>query len=152
MVSQTQSDPSVSFFEMPLPVKVTGSNGETAFLVLENTSNAQLFSKPLNFQVVNVEFNYEKQIIEKNSTVVFDDALSTESASKNEVMLFPNPVSDRLNMKGIKKTSDFEIFSTDGKLIRKGKYSPSKTIDVSSLKVGVYFLKINTKSFKFVKE
>lgn len=151
-VSQTQSDPSVSFFEMPLPVKVTGSNGETAFLVLENTSNAQLFSKPLNFQVVNVEFNYEKQIIEKNSTVAFDDALSTESVSENEVMLFPNPVSDRLNMKGIKKTSDFEIFSTDGKLIRKGKYSPSQTIDVSRLKVGVYFLKINAKSFKFVKE
>lgn len=152
LVSQTQSDPSVSFFEMPLPVKVTGSNGETAFLVLENTSNTQLFSKPLNFQVVNVEFNYEKQIIEKNSTVAFDDALSTESVSKNEVMLFPNPVSDRLNMKGIKKTADFEIFSTDGKLIRKGQYSPSKTIDVSSLKVGVYFLKINAKSFKFVKE
>ena len=152
LVSQTQSDPSVSFFEMPLPVKVTGSNGETAFLVLENTSNAQLFSKPLNFQVVNVEFNYEKQIIEKNSTVAFDDALSTESVSKNEVMLFPNPVSDRLNMKGIKKTADFEIFSTDGKLIRKGQYSPSKTIDVSSLKVGVYFLKINAKSFKFMKE
>lgn len=151
-VSQTQSDPSVSFFEMPLPVKVTGSNGETAFLVLENTSNAQLFSKPLNFQVVNVEFNYEKQIIEKNSMVVFDDALSTESVSENEVMLFPNPVSDRLNMKGIKKTSDFEIFSTDGKLIRKGKYSPSQTIDVSRLKVGAYFLKINAKSFKFVKE
>lgn len=152
LVSQTQSDPSVSFFEMPLPVKVTGSNGETAFLVLENTSNAQLFSKPLNFQVVNVEFNYEKQIIEKNSTVVFDDALSTESVSKNEVMLFPNPGSDRLNMKGIKKTADFEIFSTDGKLIRKGQYSPSQTIDVSRLKVGVYFLKINAKSFKFVKE
>ena len=152
LVSQTQSDPSVSFFEMPLPVKVTGSNGETAFLVLENTSNAQLFSKPLNFQVVNVEFNYEKQIIEKNSTVAFDDALSTESVSKNEVMLFPNPVSDRLNMKGIKKTADFIIFSTDGKLIRKGQYSPSKTIDVSSLKVGVYFLKINAKSFKFMKE
>ncbi|WP_332024976.1 T9SS type A sorting domain-containing protein [Kaistella sp.] len=55
-------------------------------------------------------------------------------------------------MKGIKKTSDFEIFSTDGKLIRKGKYSPSQTIDVSRLKVGVYFLKINAKSFKFVKE
>ena len=152
LVSQTQSDPSVSFFEMPLPVKVTGSNGETAFLVLENTSNEQLFSKPLNFQVVNVEFNYEKQIIEKNSMVAFDNALSTESVSENEVMLFPNPVSDRLNMKGIKKTSDFEIFSTDGKLIRKGKYSPSQTIDVSRLKVGVYFLKINAKSFKFVKE
>lgn len=151
-VSQTQSDPSVSFFEMPLPVKVTGSNGETAFLVLENTSNAQLFSKLLNFQVVNVEFNYEKQIIEKNSTVVFDDALSTESVSENEVMLFPNPVSDRLNMKGIKKTSDFEIFSTDGKLIRKGKYSPSQTIDVSRLKVGVYYLKIDAKSFIFMKE
>ncbi|WP_332028394.1 M1 family aminopeptidase [Kaistella sp.] len=152
LVSQTQSDPSVSFFEMPLPVKVTGSNGETAFLVLENTSNAQLFSKPLNFQVVNVEFNYEKQIIEKNSTVAFDNALSTESVSENEVMLFPNPVSDRLNMKGIKKTADFEIFSTDGKLIRKGQYSPSQTIDVSRLKVGVYILKINAKSFKFVKE
>lgn len=111
-----------------------------------------MFSKPLNFQAASVEFNYEKQIIEKNSTIGFDNALSTESVSENEVMLFPNPVSDRLNMKGIKKTSDFEIFSTDGKLIRKGKYSPSQTIDVSRLKVGVYYLKINAKSFKFVKE
>lgn len=43
LVSQTQSDPSVSFFEMPLPVKVTGSNGETAFLVLETHQTHSYF-------------------------------------------------------------------------------------------------------------
>jgi aminopeptidase N len=151
LVSQTQSDPSVSFFEMPLPITVTGTNGETADLVLNNISNNQSFSKPINFQVASVEFNKEREIIEKNSTVIFDAALATNSSIKEEITLFPNPVKNEINIKGISKNSPFEIYSLDGKLIKSGNYKPSNSISVSSLNSGVYILKIQEKIIKFTK-
>ena len=151
LVSQTQSDSSVSFFEMPLPIKVTGTNGETVLLVLDHNSNNQPFSKMVNFQVSSVEFNYEYQLIEKNSTVEYDPALATDSAQKEEVVLFPNPVKNEINFKGISKISNYEIFSLDGKLIQSGKYKPSVAVNVSGLSKGIYFIKINGKKIKFVK-
>lgn len=67
-VSQIQSHSSVSFFEMPLPVKVNGSGGQAAYFVLNNTHNDQEFVETVSFPVASVEFNYEHQILEKNST------------------------------------------------------------------------------------
>ena len=151
-VSQIQSDPSVSFFELPLPIKVTGTHGETAYLVLDNNSNNQQFSKPLNFQAANVEFNYEYQIIEKNSTVVFDPALAAESVKKDDIMLFPNPVKNEVYLQGITKISEYEIYSVDGKLLKKGKYNARNSIDVSQLSPGIYFMKISGKNLKFTKK
>ncbi len=151
LVSQTQSDPSVNFFEMPLPVKVNGTNGETAYFVLENTANNQFFTKALNFQAASVEFNYEKQIIEKNSTVILDPALATENVNKDKISLFPNPVKNELNIKGISKVSSYEIFAVDGKLVGKGEFKPSSKIDVSRLLPGIYLIKIGGKNLKFIK-
>ncbi len=150
-ISQTQSDPSVSFFEMPLPVKVTGTNGEIVELALNNTSNNQFFSEPINFQVANVEFNKDFQIIEKNSTITFDAALATNPALQEEILLFPNPVNNELNFKGITKVSEYEIYSMDGKLIKKGKYNPASAINISALKTGNYIVKIAGKNIKFTK-
>ena len=150
-ISQTQSDPSVSFFEMPLPIKVTGTNGEVAELVLNNTSNDQIFSEPINFEVANVEFNKTLEIIEKNSTVTFDAALGTNSIVKGEIVLFPNPVKSELNFTGITKVSSYEIYSVDGKLIKKGNYNPASSINISTLNTGNYIIKISGKNIKFTK-
>ncbi|KIA88817.1 M1 family aminopeptidase [Kaistella jeonii] len=151
LVSQTQSDPSVSFFKLPLPIRVTGTNGEIADLVLDNTSNSQSFSKAINFEVATVEFNKEYEIIEKNSTVIFDAALATDSNVKDDIVLFPNPVKDQLSFKGISKVSPFEIYSLDGKLIKKGNYKPSSFINISTFNSGIYFIKIDGKNIKFSK-
>lgn len=151
LVSQTQSHPSVSFFEMPLPIRVTGVNGEVADLVLDNNSNNQNFTKPINFQVATVEFNKEHQLLERNSNVTFDPALSTVSAIKEEIVLFPNPANNEIHFKGITKSATYEIYAIDGKLMKKGTFNPSKSIDVSKLSSGIYFLKMNGKSFKFNK-
>src|SRR5690606_339678 len=71
-VSQTRSHSSVSFFEMPLPIKVNGTGGQVAYLVLNNTVNNQTFANQVNFPVASVQFNYENQIIHRNSTVIKD--------------------------------------------------------------------------------
>jgi hypothetical protein len=101
--------------------------------------------------VASVEFNKEREIIEKNSTVIFDAALATNSSIKEEITLFPNPVKNEINIKGISKNSPFEIYSLDGKLIKSGNYKPSNSISVSSLNSGVYILKIQEKIIKFTK-
>lgn len=151
LVSQTQSHPSVSFFEMPLPIRVTGVNGEVADLVLENNTNNQFFKKPTNFQIATVEFNKEHQMLERNSTVSFDPALSTNSLIKNEIVLYPNPAKNEIKLKGILKKASYQIYFTDGKLVKQGFYNSSESINISKLNSGVYILKINGQTFKFNK-
>ena len=152
-VSQTQSHPSVSFFEMPLPIKVNGTGGQVAYLVLDHTANNQDFTNQINFPVSSVQFNYENQIIQKNSTVAKDTAiLAVNDSGKDAVKVYPNPVKDQLSVAGITKSQKYEIYSLDGKMIKNGNYSSDKTIDVNSLSKGIYILKIDNQNLKFIKE
>lgn len=148
--SQTQSHSSVSFFEMPLPIKVTGTGGETAFFALNNTSNNQYFTESVTFPIASVQFNYEYQMLEKNSTVAQDNTLSTTDLKTDEFSIYPNPVKDELFVSGLKKETDYEIFTADGRLVKKGK--SDKKIQVSILEKGVYFIKILNSNLKFIKE
>lgn len=150
--SQTQSNTSVSFFEMPLPVKVIGIGGQTAYFALNNTSNNQYFSEIVSFPVANVEFNYEYQILEKNSTVVRDNTLSTASVDFDHFALYPNPVKNELYIKGINKTLEYTILTIDGRLLKKGFYQPNKPIDVSELTPGTYILSAQERNIKFMKQ
>jgi len=150
--AQTQSHSSVSFFEMPLPIKVNGTGGQVAYLALNNTSNNQYFTESVSFPVASVEFNYEYQILEKNSTVIQDNALSVSDLSKQQFALYPNPAKNDINIKGIDKATDFTIYFTDGKLVRQGTYQPEKSINISELVPGTYIFKINDKNMKFLKK
>lgn len=150
--AQTQSHSSVSFFEMPLPIKVNGTGGQVAYLALNNTSNNQYFTESVSFPVASVEFNYEYQILEKNSTVTQDNALSVSDLSKQQFALYPNPAKNDINIKGIDKATDFTIYFTDGKLVRQGIYQPEKSINISELVPGTYIFKINDKNVKFLKK
>lgn len=150
--SQTQSDASVSFFEMPLPIKVNGTLGEVAYFSLDNSYNNQYFFETVNFTVASVQFNYEYQIIEKNSTVAQDTNLKVDEIDVAQFALYPNPAKNEIFLKGIKKSADFTIFSADGRLVKKDTYKPGNVINISSLVPGVYVLQISGKNLKFVKK
>ena len=151
-VNQTQSHSSVSFFEMPLPIKVNGTNGEVAYLKLNNTTNNQIFVEDINFTIANIEFNYELQILEKSSTVQKDTTLSTNEVKNEEISLFPNPVTNEIFFKGFSKITPYKIYSIDGQLVKTGLYEPEKSIKISELTKGVYIIKISDKNIKFVKK
>lgn len=150
--SQTQSDPSVSFFEMPLPIKVNGTGGQVAYFALNNTTNNQYFVQSVAFPVASVEFNYEYQILERNSTVAMDNTLSASEVSKEAFALYPNPAKNELYLKGIDKPTDFIIYFTDGKLVKKGTFQPEKPVNISELVPGMYVFKIKDKNIKFIKK
>ena len=147
---QTQSHTSVSFFEMPLPIKVNGTGGQVAFFALNNTSNNQYFTETVAFPVASVEFNYEYQILEKNSTVAQDNTLSTAEVAIEQLAIYPNPAKDELFVSGLKKPTDYTIYTADGRLVKKG--NTEKKIEISSLEKGVYFINIQQLNLKFIKE
>ena len=152
-VSQTQSHPSVSFFEMPLPIKVTGTAGQIAYVVLDNTTNNQSFAEAIPFTISSIKFNYDNQIITKSSTVTKDTSiLAAIDSAKDEVRIYPNPVKDQLNVSGITKNQAFEIYSLDGKMVKSGTLSSKKMITVSQFPKGTYVLKLADQSIKFIKE
>ena len=152
-VSQTTSHSSVNFFEMPLPIKVNGTGGQVAYLVLNHTTKNQNFAEQINFPVSSVQFNYENQILQRNSTVTKDTTiLAVNDSGKDPVKVYPNPVKNSLSVSGITKDQQYEIYSMDGKIIKTGTYSSGKTIDVNILTKGVYLLKIENQNLKFIKE
>ena len=152
-VSQTTSHSSVNFFEMPLPIKVNGTGGQVAYLVLNHTTKNQNFAEQIDFPVSSVQFNYENQILQRNSTVTKDTTiLAVNDSGKDPIKVYPNPVKNSLSVSGITKDQQYEIYSMDGKMIKTGTYSSGKTIDVNILTKGVYLLKIENQNLKFIKE
>ncbi|WP_307449161.1 MULTISPECIES: M1 family aminopeptidase [Chryseobacterium] len=149
--SQVQSSPTVSFFEMPLPIKVNGTGGQVAYFALNNTTNNQYFTQTVSFPVASVEFNYEYQILEKNSTVAQDATLGTADLITETFALYPNPARNELNIKGISQKTDYTIYFTDGKLVRKDTYEPGKAINIAELVPGTYMFRIKDKDVKFIK-
>lgn len=148
VVNQTQSDPSVTFFEMPLPVRVYGSNGNSYDLILENTANNQEFIVNVPFPITSLEFDPEKHIISANSTT----ALGNEAFDMDkQVTIYPNPVSDELN---VQLPTDFSVNQVTirnslAQLVLKSK---ENKINTSLLSSGIYFVEIETNKGIFFKK
>jgi len=74
-----------------------------------------------------------------------------EADHKDEVTLYPNPVSTTLNISGLNSTSEVEIYRHTGQKVIKSR--GKSQIDVSSLASGVYLVKVDqTTTLKFIKE
>lgn len=64
--------------------------------------------------------------------------LSTNDINKSRVILSPNPVSDILNFNNAKKVENVEVYSIAGSKVANNLTVTNNTVDLSSLKPGVY--------------
>lgn len=70
----------------------------------------------------------------------------------DDIQIYPNPAIDYLEVV-IPMSYDFELFTTDGRLVAQGKnQNPLSRIDISSLSVSTYLLRIHTEEGSFVKK
>ena len=140
-ISQTQSDASVSFFEAPVTLRVTGTLGETFNIILNNTENNQDFSKSINFTVASVAFDPDADLISNNNIITLGiDNISLQS----QIQLYPNPTNNKLTIvkPEIIQISALKIYNTLGQLVQQSGWLP--TLDVSKLASGVLFVKLFT--------
>lgn len=139
-VSQTQSDPSVTYFEMPLEIRLSGAGGATQDVIVNHTANGQQFIVSVPFVVTGVTFDPNKHIISKNNIVT----LGTESFEWSAtVSVYPNPTNDVLHvmMPSSLQLNKIEIYNTLGQL--EGEKSTAD-FSIADLAFGVHWLKIST--------
>ena len=76
---QTPSHASVSFFEMPVPIRFNGA-GQNVTLVFDPTVNGQTFINQLNFTVTSVDFDPNRWLCAKSSIVLPVELTSLSAA------------------------------------------------------------------------
>ena len=147
VVSQSQSDASVSFFEMPVPVRVYGTNGQMQDLVLENTTNNQTFIVNVPFAITAIDFDPDKHIIARNSNAT----LSNSSMEWSEtISVYPNPTTSVLH---IQKPTDLEITSVTfyNSLGQAVLTANSLDLSLEKLPIGIYEIQLSTNQGEFHK-
>jgi hypothetical protein len=159
-LSQSQSHPSVSFFEMPVPVLFKNGNQDTT-IVFNHTFSGQNFSAQLYFKVDSVIIDPNNWIVcNQNSVTKTEDFIPVDGAIK----LFPNPANESLSINfaslPVMDIKSINIFSIDGRKmeINYSVYSiKNKTliVDISAIDAGTYCIIIITEenifNSKFVK-
>ncbi|MCW3084454.1 MAG: aminopeptidase [Bacteroidetes bacterium] len=152
-IGQTQSDPSVSFFEMPVPVKFHGATQDTV-IVFDHTFSGQTFTVNINFAVENLQFDPDLWILSAHNSVV---GIADYRLLDDEVLVYPNPAVNSLNLqfrvKDINNLS-IEMYDVTGrKVSAELQYitpgSTTKQLDITTLSRGVYELKIVGKELNY---
>jgi aminopeptidase N len=147
-VNQTQSNTTVSYFEMPLPIRFTSADGQFFDTVVENTTNGQQFIVSVPFSITGVEFDRERDIISKNNTVTLgNDFFELDKA----IEIYPNPVANELHVQMPTNISidKITLFNNLGQ-----KVLESNILDfsVSGLSSGILFVQIETSEGIFHKK
>ena len=118
---------------------------EDGFVLTHKNGSAVITAKVVGSEhisaVCNIDVEDYSEIINVNNIKI---------SNTDDITIYPNPVSDKLNLKFDGNADTIQILNVNGQVIRKQEYQNS--IDVSMLKSGFYFLKLGDAVAKFIKE
>lgn len=147
-VSQIQSDASVSYFEMPLPIRFTGAGGQVFDTVIDNTTNNQQFIVSVPFSITGVQFDPKKDIISKNNTVTLsNDFFELEKA----IEVYPNPAVNELHVQMPTNISVEKIILFNN-LGQKVLETTALDFSLTALSAGILYVQIQTSQGTFHKK
>jgi aminopeptidase N len=144
-VSQTQSDVSVSFYEMPIPIYVKGGGQDTT-LVFDHQFSGQVFNATVPFTIDSVFFDPELWIISENSIVLSVNEVVDLDFS---VEIYPNPAKESVSVlfNPLNRVEEVIVFDLSGKVVKAAvsqKSSNEIQINTSQLSVGSYILEVHS--------
>lgn len=150
-INQTQSHNSVSFFEMPLPIKVIGSGGEEEWLRLENTYNGQLFVQNVGMDVTSIAFDPEHELITRYNTVSQNPNLSSSEYELAKQIWVQNPIHDsiQIHFPASLSIQNVSVFDINGKRLLKTNQS---TFSSNNFPKGLIILQIETNFGSVIKK
>ncbi|QRM88825.1 T9SS type A sorting domain-containing protein [Lacinutrix sp. WUR7] len=147
-VNQTQSDGSVSYFEVPIPIRIMGTNGEVLDIVLDNTFSGETFVETVNFTISEILFDPDVDLISKNNNLTLNT--NTFEIARS-LLMYPNPTTSyiKLEKPDALTINTIQIFDVLGKLVLEMDYR--ETINTENLSSGVHFVKFSTNQGVFHK-
>jgi choice-of-anchor B domain-containing protein len=152
-------------------LKVYLSNGFSTVLIDKQSSDTNFFYKWVDV-AINVndyilptanmtltlkvsDYVETINIVEAGLDFFYIDNFSHLNLSNNDenikITCFPNPVNDIITFLNVDNLLTWEIYDLNQKKINNGHFNEESKIDVSKLNSGIYFIKIQDKILKFVK-
>ena len=142
-ISQTPSHPSVSFFEMHIPVRVW-KDGKYKDLRLYNTrQNQEFYISDQPFDLI--EFDPDKWLIAKADIV----SPVLDITKTKEIQIIPENDLKRIRvlLPDYSGKEKIRIFDLTGRTIRSGLLqSNDSSVDTKNLKTGIYLVEVQTKN------
>jgi aminopeptidase N len=157
-LNQTQSHPSVSFFEMPVPIQFKAIGFDT-IIIFDNTHSGQEFTINWNHNPIDsVFFDPEIHLIAESSVNLLTSINNLEIS--RDINIYPNPASNLLRIDAEGFTDGvINIYDVSSKLIlSKTVTNPNNfhIMDISNLTEGVYLLELRQDNIiwnsRFIKE
>lgn len=155
-VKQSQSHPSVPYFELPLPLRLNGAQGQTQDIVLNHISNGQNFQEQADFAVTSVEFDPDLWLISKDNSIT-KVAVGTHdlAALGFSLKIEPNPVTggvlQAVATAPISGNVRFSVENMEGRML----FSSAENLisgenrlsfELAGLPAGPYFLRMKNTS------
>ena len=144
---------------------VTNTNDGSSFRFIWATFNA-----PGNYSViVDARSNFffmDKMVLRRTDvsdstafnlnnpeSLCYDASLSNEAVTQQEVKIYPNPTSGKIEIKNIPENTNLIITNLLGVVVRKFNIkNSSNTIDISDLDSGIYFISSTDQKSNFAKK
>ncbi|MBK9981976.1 MAG: T9SS type A sorting domain-containing protein [Saprospiraceae bacterium] len=139
-VDQTQSDPSVSFFEMPIQVQAFRF-GIVADTVFNNTYNHQRFSMYVrNINVSQLIFDPNKWILSNFNKIIKGTVAVGDVPNEDPIVIYPNPASQFIEIANASSIDEVEIAGITG--IYKQQEVKDGKVDIRELLPGYYIIRL----------
>lgn len=138
-LNQTTSHSSVSFYEMPVPIKVYGNGTDTIYR-LDHTHSGQKFNLLVPFEIDSAKIDPENWLVSGNNAVTLN--------KKNDLIeIFPNPSNGIVMVNSSDPVLKLSIYDSQGKIVLElselGLYS---TVDLHRYSDGNYTVHVFTEA------
>lgn len=138
------------FPNIQLPAASTNENLSKGYVTFRVKLNS---SEVVNETIPNgaaIYFDTNPPIFTNTHETVFFEVLSIDEQIRNTLKIYPNPVTNEINIKNINANEPLEnisIYSTTGQLILdKNNATNTTTVDLSTISAGFYFIKVRMAS------
>jgi len=92
---------------------------------------------------------YRLKMINQDAGFKYSFIIKVQHTNETEVMIYPNPVANVLLMRGLDKNAAIKIVNTLGQtVLAQSATSNALTLDVSSLRIGIYIIQISGENGK----
>jgi len=132
-------------------VKTIKSNSDENIVLAAINANEELVLTPKNngTATVVISFNSNGKVVEK-SILVNTSTLGRDEFTKVQLSIYPNPVSDYLNISSEDEVTDVVIYDVNGRTINTR--INNNQIDVSNFARGFYIINISTEKAKYTQK
>ncbi len=144
--AQTQTN---IYFQMPIEITVNFSDATNTVERVFNSENEQVFSFTYNTEPTAITFDAENKIVLKEGNTNQGTIVTSVENNFNKIEISPNPATDYLIISGLpqnKNNYELSIYNLLGKCVLVKELSNERTVDISELQSGTYFVEIKNSS------